>query len=49
VRNRGRTLLERNRALVNDFLANYPELDCEPIRFGTKVFRSLRRVRQKNL
>ena len=38
VRNRARVLLETNRILVNDFLASYPELECEPSRFGTTVF-----------
>jgi aspartate/methionine/tyrosine aminotransferase len=42
VRDRARTLLERNRMLVNEFLAKHPELDCEPSRFGTTVFPRLR-------
>ena len=34
VRDRARVLLETNRALVNEFLAKHPELDCEaePVR-----------------
>jgi aspartate/methionine/tyrosine aminotransferase len=42
VRNRARALLETNRALVNDFLAKHPQLDCEPSRFGTTVFPRLK-------
>ena len=38
VRDRARALLEPNRALVNEFLARHPDLDCEPSRFGTTVF-----------
>ena len=38
VRARARTLLETNRALLNDFLGQHPELDCEPSRFGTTIF-----------
>ena len=38
VRDRAQHLLEANRALVNQFLAGRPELDCEPSRFGTTVF-----------
>jgi aspartate/methionine/tyrosine aminotransferase len=38
VRDRARALLEPNRAMVNEFLAKHPELDCEPSRFGTTVF-----------
>ena len=43
VRNRARSLLETNRSLVNSFLADHPELDCEPSQFGTTVFPRLRR------
>lgn len=43
VRNRARSLLETNRALVNGFLAGHPELDCEPSRFGTTVFPMLKK------
>ena len=42
VRDRARALLERNRALVNVFLARHTELDCEPSRFGTTVFPRLK-------
>ena len=42
VRNRARTLLETNRCLLNPFLAEHPELDCEPSRFGTTVFPRLK-------
>ena len=42
VRVRARTLLETNRALVNDFLAQHPELDCHPSRFGTTIFPRLK-------
>ncbi|MFY9940170.1 MAG: aminotransferase class I/II-fold pyridoxal phosphate-dependent enzyme [Silvibacterium sp.] len=42
IRNRSRSLLETNRSLVNAFLAEHPELDCEPSRFGTTVFPRLR-------
>jgi aspartate/methionine/tyrosine aminotransferase len=42
VRDRARTLLETNRALVNEFLAEYPVLDCETSRFGTTVFPRLK-------
>jgi aspartate/methionine/tyrosine aminotransferase len=38
IRDRARALLETNRALVNEFLAGHPELDCEPSRLGTTVF-----------
>jgi hypothetical protein len=37
-----RSLLETNRSLVNAFLADHSELDCEPSRFGTTVFPRLR-------
>jgi aspartate/methionine/tyrosine aminotransferase len=42
IRNRARSLLETNRSLVNAFLADHSELDCEPSRFGTTVFPRLR-------
>ncbi len=42
VRDRARSLLDTNRALVNSFLAIHPELDCEPSRYGTTVFPRLR-------
>lgn len=42
VRDRARGLLEKNRALVNAFLAGRPELDCELSRLGTTVFPRLR-------
>jgi aspartate/methionine/tyrosine aminotransferase len=42
IRDRARALLETNRALVNEFLAGHPGLDCEPSRFGTTVFPRLR-------
>ncbi len=42
VRDRARTLLETNRGLVNQFLAEHSELDCEPSRFGTTVFPRLK-------
>lgn len=42
VRDRARALLNTNRALVNEFLAGHPELDCEPSRFGTAIFPRLR-------
>ncbi len=38
IRDRARALLEPNRALMNQFLANHPVLECEPSRFGTTVF-----------
>jgi len=28
---------------VNEFLASQPELDCEPIRFGTTIFPRLKK------
>jgi aspartate/methionine/tyrosine aminotransferase len=34
--------LEPNRALVNEFPAKHPELDCEPSRFGSTVFPRLK-------
>jgi aspartate/methionine/tyrosine aminotransferase len=33
-----RELLDRNRALANEFLAATPELDCEPLQVGTVLF-----------
>jgi hypothetical protein len=42
IRNRAHSLLETNRSLVNVFLADHPELDCEPSRFGTTVFPRLK-------
>jgi len=33
-----RDLLDRNRALANEFLAATPELDCEPLQTGTVLF-----------
>jgi aspartate/methionine/tyrosine aminotransferase len=39
---RARTLLAANRALLNEFLAAHPELECEPSRFGTTVFPRLK-------
>jgi len=42
VRDRARTLLETNRALINEFLARHTALECEPSRFGTTVFPRLR-------
>jgi hypothetical protein len=38
IRDRARSLLETNRAMVNDFLRQHPELDCEPSQFGTTIF-----------
>jgi aspartate/methionine/tyrosine aminotransferase len=38
IRERARGLLERNRVLINEFLARHPELECAPSRFGTTVF-----------
>jgi aspartate/methionine/tyrosine aminotransferase len=45
VRGRARALVEANRALVNEFLDQRRELDCEPSRFGTTVFPRLREGR----
>jgi aspartate/methionine/tyrosine aminotransferase len=42
VKNRSRALLETNRVLVNELLAQHPQLDCEPSRFGTTVFPRLK-------
>ncbi len=33
-----RELLERNRALANEFIAATPEIDCEPLKVGTVLF-----------
>jgi len=33
-----RALLDKNRALANEFLAATPELDCEPLKAGTVLF-----------
>jgi len=45
VRDRARSLLETNRALINQFLADHPQLECEPSRFGTTVFPRLRNLK----
>jgi aspartate/methionine/tyrosine aminotransferase len=45
VRERARALLERNRVLLNEFLAGHPDLDCGLSRFGTTVFPRLRKGR----
>ncbi len=42
VRARARSLLKTNRALLNDFLVQHPELDCELSRFGTTIFPRLK-------
>jgi aspartate/methionine/tyrosine aminotransferase len=42
IRTRAQAILEPNRALVNEFLAKHPELDCEPSRFGTTIFPRLK-------
>jgi len=42
VRARARTLLETNRVLVNEFLVQHPQLDCESSRMGTTVFPRLK-------
>jgi aspartate/methionine/tyrosine aminotransferase len=42
LRDRARTLLESNRALVNAFLAGRRELDCDPSQLGTTVFPRLK-------
>ena len=42
IRQRAERLLKANRALVNQLLAESPELECEPSRFGTTVFPRLR-------
>ena len=43
IRERARALLETNRALVNDFLSQHPELDGERSRFGTTIFPRLKK------
>ena len=35
---RSRELLDRNRALANEFIVATPEIDCEPLRAGTVLF-----------
>jgi aspartate/methionine/tyrosine aminotransferase len=42
IRERAQGILQPNRVLVNDFLAQHPELECEPSRFGTTVFPRLK-------
>jgi aspartate/methionine/tyrosine aminotransferase len=42
VRDRARSLLEPNRKLVNEFLVQHRELECEPSRFGTTIFPRLK-------
>lgn len=42
VRARARALLDTNRAMVNEFLAQHPQLDCAPSRFGTTIFPRLK-------
>ncbi len=42
IRDRARALLEPNRALVNDFLAQHAGLASEPSMFGTTIFPRLR-------
>jgi hypothetical protein len=43
VRDRARSLLEPNRKLVNEFLAQHSSaLECEPSRFGTTIFPRLK-------
>jgi len=49
VRDRARALLETNRALVNQFLAEHHELECEPSRFGTTIFPRLKTGRASEL
>lgn len=48
VRDRGRSLLEPNRALVNEFLAEHSDLDCEPSLLGTTVFPRLKTGRAED-
>jgi aspartate/methionine/tyrosine aminotransferase len=43
IRDRARSLLDTNRAIVNTFLAAHPELVCEPSQFGTIIFPRLQR------
>jgi len=45
IRERARTLLETNRALINGFLVGHPELECAPSRLGTTVFPRLKEGR----
>ena len=45
VGDRARSLLETNRSLINQFLADHPQLECEPSRFGTTVFPRLRNLK----
>lgn len=45
VRDRARSLLDTNRAIVNGMLKSRPELDCEPSEVGTTVFPRLKRGR----
>jgi aspartate/methionine/tyrosine aminotransferase len=33
-----RALLEKNRALANEFIASTPQLECEPVKVGTVIF-----------
>jgi len=42
IRRRARALMETNRALVNIFLASYPQLECAPSQFGTTIFPRLK-------
>ena len=49
VRERARALLEKNRVLLNEFLAGHPELECGPSRFGTTVFPRFRKGRAAEL
>ena len=42
IRTRARSILDPNRTILNEFLANHPELDCPPSQFGTTVFPRLR-------
>jgi len=42
LRDRAHRLLDANRVLVNRFLADRPELECQTSRFGTTVFPRLR-------
>ena len=42
IRARARSILDPNRLILNEFLANHPQLDCPPSQFGTTVFPRLR-------
>lgn len=42
IRARARSILDPNRVILNEFLANHPQLDCPPSQFGTTVFPRLR-------